>query len=307
MLSNSGRTLLFKEKYDALPDTLRWLSIHQIHCQTGETPSGLINTLLHPVPAYHTYKDERQTFTTLACALVLTETDLSRRIDMPSRPQVSKSSLAIANVNVLHANIMGLASAGFMMAFFGAAWWGWGVGDIHGVFPGEMVTFFIVLALATIILLGGGILLLRAASHLPQTTSSVEKTRGAAEGTRYGRIFGLVFGLEIVIIALGSILLNVFHHPEFLLPFVSIVVGVHFFPLASLFNVHLYYVTGILLVLAGVIVMLVVPVHAMIGNLPAWNALVGSICAVILWLTGIYAELLGRSFFKLAQGLLGTE
>ncbi len=226
---------------------------------------------------------------------------------MSSVPQLSKSSQTITDVNALRANIRGLASAGFFMAFFGAAWWGWGVGGIQGVFLGETVTYFLILALATIILLSGGILQLRAASRLPRDTSSPGETRGEAEGKRYGWIFGLVFGLEIVIIALGSILLNVFHHPEFLLPFVSIVVGVHFFPLAKLFNVRLYYVTGALLVLVGVIVMLAVPVQTMVGNLHAWDALVGSLCAVILWLTGIYAELRGRSFLKQAQGQLGAE
>ena len=226
---------------------------------------------------------------------------------MSSTPQVSKSSQLNTNVNALAANIRGLASAGFIMAFFGAAWWGWGVGGIQGVFPGETVAYFAILALVAIILLIGGIQLLRAARHLPPDTSPTEKAREQAEGKRYGRIFGLVFGLEIVLIALGSILLNVFHHPEFLLPYVSIVVAVHFFPLASLFQVRLYYLTGALLALTGVIVMLVVPVHAMIGNLRAWDVLVGSICAIILWLTGIYAELLGRSYLKQAQGQLRTE
>lgn len=226
---------------------------------------------------------------------------------MPSVPQLSKSSQAMTDVNALRATIRGLASAGFLMAFFGAAWWGWGVGGIQGVFLGETVTYFIMLALATIILLSGGIVLLRATSRLPRDPSSPGETRGGAEGKRYVWIFGLVFGLEIVIIALGSILLNRFHHPEFLLPFVSIVVGGHFFPLAKLFNVRLYYVTGALLVLVGVLVMLTVPVHTMIGNLHAWDALVGSLCAVILWLTGIYAELRGRSFLKQAQGQVEAE
>ena len=208
----------------------------------------------------------------------------------------------MSDVNILRANLRGLASAGFFMAFFGAAWWGWGVGGIQGVFPGETVIYFLILALATLILLSGGILLLRAASRLPQDTSSPGEAGGGVEGKRYGQMFGLVFGLEIVIIALGSILLNVFHHPEFLLPFVSIVVGAHFFPLAKLFDVRMYYLTGTCLVLVGVVVMLAVPVHTMIGNLHAWDVLVGSLCAVILWITGIYAELRGRSFLKQIQG-----
>lgn len=226
---------------------------------------------------------------------------------MSSVPQVSKSGQITTNVNELRASILGLASAGFMMAFFGAAWWGWGVGGIQGVFLGETVAYFLILACATLVLLSGGILLFRATRHLPQETSSEEEAPGTAEGKRSGRVFGLVFGLEFAIIALVSFLLNVLHHPEFLLPYTSIVVGLHFIPLARLFHVRLYYITGALLVLASVTIMLAVPVHSMLGNLNAWNALVGSSCAIILWLTGIYAELRGRSFLKQAQGQGGTE
>ncbi len=225
---------------------------------------------------------------------------------MVSAPQVSKNTQAIANVNALRASSTGLASAGLMLAFFGAAWWAWGVGGIQGVFFGEKAAFFLLLACATIILVSGSMLLSRAASRLPHDTSPAEQARSQAEGKRYGIIFGAVFGLEMVTIALGSTLLNVFHHPEFRLPFVSIVVGVHFFPLARLFEVRLYYVTGALLVLVGMTVMLAVPVHTMIGNLHAWNALVGSICAVILWLTGIYALLRGKSFLRRPQGEVGA-
>lgn len=132
------------------------------------------------------------------------------------------------------------------------------------------------------------------------------QARSDAEAKRYGMTFGVVFGVEMVTIALGSTLLNRFHHPEFLLPFVSLVVGAHFFPLARLFAMGLYYVTGALLVLTSVTVMLTVPVHAMIGNLHAWNAVVGSLCAAILWLTGIFALLKGRSSINHARGLVGA-
>lgn len=221
---------------------------------------------------------------------------------MASIPQVSKNSPVTANVDGLRAHSAAFASAGVMMAFFGAMWWVWGVAGIRGVFRGETAAFFLTLACATIILVGGGTLLSRAASREPHDASPAEQTHGRAEGNRYGMTFGAVFGIEMVTIALGSILLNLSHHTEFILPFVSIVVGMHFFPLARLFEVRVYYATGALLVLVGVAVMLAVPVHTMIGNLHAWNALVGSICAVILWLTGIAALLRGRSFLKQARG-----
>lgn len=221
-------------------------------------------------------------------------------------PRVSPHRQVFANIEVLRANSTGLASAGFMMAFFGAAWWGWGVGGMQGLFHGETVAFFLILALATLLLMSGGTLLSRAASRLPHETSPGAQPRSHAEGKRYGRIFGVVFGVQMVSIALGSMLLNRFHHLEFLLPFVSLVVGAHFFPLARLFAVRLYYATGALLILTSVTVVLAVPVDAMIGNLHAWNALVGLLCAAILWLTGISALLRGRRFLKQAQGAVGA-
>ncbi len=96
----------------------------------------------------------------------------------------------------------------------------------------------------------------------------------------------MIFDLELVIIVLGLVLLNVFHHPEFGLPFAIIVVGIHFLPLARVFAVRLYYGIGVLFVLVGVTIMLAVPAGAMIGNRLAWDVLVGSVSALILWLTG---------------------
>ncbi len=221
---------------------------------------------------------------------------------MSSADHVAKSSRTFVDANMLRASIKGLASAGFFMAFFGAAWWGWGIGGIRGVFRGEIVAYFVILASATIVLVCGGVLLLRTASRLPQDTTDRGKMHDATEGKRYGTLFGLVFGLEMVTIAVGSRLLNVFHYPEFVMPFVAIVVGVHFFPLARLFHVHLYSVTGTLLVLTSVTVVFAVPIQTQIENLLAWNALVGVFCAAILWLTGLYALLQGRSFLTQARG-----
>jgi hypothetical protein len=220
--------------------------------------------------------------------------------------KITTRNQLVSSISALRTQIRGRASAGLLLAFFGAAWWGWGVGGIQGLFSGETTAFYSILVLATGILVIGGIFLLRAARRLPRDTSPAGRARDAAVGKR-NRAFGMVFALEMVIIALGVILLNVFHHPEFRLPFVTIVVGVHFLPLARLFAVRLYSVIGILFVLVGVIVVLAVPVSTMIGNLLAWDVLVGSTCAFILWLTGIYSELRGRGLLRQAQGLLATE
>jgi hypothetical protein len=74
------------------------------------------------------------------------------------------------------------------------------------VFSGETVVFFSILALVTIILVSGRILLLRAARRLPHDPSPAVKARRAAKGKRYGRTFGLVFGLnEVATLRLAGI------------------------------------------------------------------------------------------------------
>jgi hypothetical protein len=211
------------------------------------------------------------------------------------------------NIEASRPMIKGLASAGLMMAFFGAAWWGWGVGGLQGLFEGETIAFFTILGLATIILMVGSILLLRAENRLPKNSITTRDIPGQSRDVPDGKAYGLIFGLEIVFIVICSILLSVFNHPEFRLPFVCIIVGIHFLPLGKLFNIRMYYVVGALLVLASVMVMLAVPVSAMLGNLHAWDVLVGSICAVILWSTGLYAEMLGNQFLNQTQERLKSE
>lgn len=137
---------------------------------------------------------------------------------------------------------------------------------------------------------------------MPQITQTVKKTWEDKNGKRFSWIIAFFFLFESIIIGIGSVLLSIFHHPEFLLPSVAIVVGLHFLPLAKIFHIYFYYLTGILLILIGLIVMLFIPVHNMIGNLRAWDVLVDSLSSFTVWVTGIYIELQGRSFLKDEKG-----
>jgi hypothetical protein len=63
-------------------------------------------------------------------------------------------------------------------------------------------------------------------------------------GKRIAMWLGIIFGIEIVLIALASILLSVFQADRFIAPTAALIVGIHFFPLARLFRVPVYYLTG---------------------------------------------------------------
>jgi hypothetical protein len=51
-----------------------------------------------------------------------------------------------------------------------------------------------------------------------------------------GRSFGIVVGIEVLLVGLGAWFLASRKRNELIPPWVALVVGVHFFPLAPLFN-----------------------------------------------------------------------
>lgn len=57
---------------------------------------------------------------------------------------------------------------------------------------------------------------------------------------------------EAVAIAVGAILLARFRRPDLIAPFALAIVGIHFFPLAPVFNQPILYVVAILVTLAAV-------------------------------------------------------
>ena len=179
------------------------------------------------------------------------------------------------------AALRGHASGVFFMAFFGTLWGSIGVGGLAGWGAPWPTVAVILIGVA---LLGGGIALWRGAGRV--------RDAAVPEGgwdAAIGRKFGLVFGLEGVAILIASVVTNATDHFALFFPLMAIIVGVHFLPLASLFDVRFYYLTGALLCLVGFVGLFVVPVNATLGEreiLARW-LVVGGGCAVILWGTGL--------------------
>jgi hypothetical protein len=78
---------------------------------------------------------------------------------------------------------------------------------------------------------------------------SLDDPIAEARGKRAGMWFGIIFGLEGGLIFLCSLVLAHVHLTDWIPIGIALIVGVHFFPLARVFEVPLYYGTGGLCVL----------------------------------------------------------
>ena len=169
----------------------------------------------------------------------------------------------ISERNALRYYALGLSSAVFVMAFFGTVWSVWGSSVIP---PGTItILYYCAVGLIALVLAAVGIWLIRAILRLPHDASPKSKQR-SIEGRRYGVIFGIVFGLEGLFLTVANYL---FSNTVFT-PVAAIIVGLHFLPLARLFKVWPYYVTGAILTLLGLITLLAIPINTTLGAGYAW-------------------------------------
>jgi hypothetical protein len=134
---------------------------------------------------------------------------------------------------------------------------------------------------ATIGLLALCVMRLTALRNIP----SIHDPVAAAKGKRAGMRFGIIFGTESGLIWLCATLLARF---GLWIPIaVAVVVGLHFIPLARVFEVPLYYWTGVLCVLAML-------GGSLIRDAGTRLLCAGLIMAALLWLTAVLLLLQAR-------------
>ena len=133
-----------------------------------------------------------------------------------------------------------------------------------------------IVAIIAAALVAASLRLLRRAAKVSQPEQDVE----ADAETK--RVFRRVNTIQWIGIVAVPVLANVFRRPQFIIPGISIVVGLHLFPLARLFRYQVHYVTGTLLVVwsAAVVILLHREDIASIGALGT---------AAILLLSATYA------------------
>lgn len=178
--------------------------------------------------------------------------------------------------------VRGSAIGVLFLAFFSTVWAGTGVIGLRGwgspfvlftaVFPG-------------IVLFAGGISLLSKSRGLSNWVSE----KGSRRAKRMGFWFNIISIVEGLAIGLAIAFCIASNQSDFLPAIIAIIVGIHFFPLAILFKVRLYYVTGSLLCSLVIIALLIVPMEVNFGGqkIIALLVIIGFGSSIILWATGL--------------------
>ena len=158
--------------------------------------------------------------------------------------------------------------------------------------------------LARLMLIGsyalGGVLILtsigmiRAALRLP--VSTVPQT---PEEQQIGRRFAWVVGIEVLALAVVNSIITVAGNFELSPSLSLIVVGVHFFPLARIFHVPRYNITGLLFCVIAVVTLLAIPKKFEIGYALAWFVVPSMGCGFVAIV--IAAASLRESWYSLSK------
>jgi hypothetical protein len=132
----------------------------------------------------------------------------------------------------------GRATGAMVVSGFGTLWMVAGLSFMHRL---NAVTLSATLIVGLMLGLTAGWLLKRT----PKRADDPE----AKKKQQIGRRFGQINGIQWTACAIAVILLNVFRQTDYIVPVIAIIVGLHFFPLASLFHNPTHYVKGTAMVL----------------------------------------------------------
>lgn len=154
---------------------------------------------------------------------------------------------------------------------FGGLWLGLWANDQY---PGVLA--LLVVALGTAVLLAVSRRVYKANSL------ALKAVKQAPESRRKSRVFKLINGLQWGVVFLAVLLLSQTGNTRWTLPAIILIVGVHFLPLARLFQYRPHYVTGAALILLAI----VYPLAARDGPENAIGAL-GT--GLILWVSAAWA------------------
>ena len=124
-----------------------------------------------------------------------------------------------------------------ILGFFAALWFSWGQADASS---GLSVALNIGSGAASVVAALGAIRVFRS-----------RRTGGALQEPAARRRYGLIVGVETVVIGLGAVAVSATAGPAYIPVLICAVVGLHFFPLAALFGAAL---RGLGLAVTGVAV-----------------------------------------------------
>ncbi|HLQ70597.1 MAG TPA: hypothetical protein VK142_02275 [Bacillota bacterium] len=189
--------------------------------------------------------------------------------------------------------IKGTANGVLFMAFFGLAWAGIGIGGLDGWGNPWLPIISVSISIILFIL---GLGLFRAANNFPAYTgeSNIQREKKIGIG------FGITVVAEFVLIGAAGVFLNAIDQFEYFFPVMALIVGVHFFPLAYLFQVRAHYIAGILLCLFAIMTLFWLPPRFIISHfdIDVWSVFIGFTSSITLWATGMAIWISGKRLVK---------
>jgi hypothetical protein len=186
-------------------------------------------------------------------------------------PPFSRSTLAHVRGRVAGAGIVTLAGSAWCIVALAL----WPVHPVWSIPAGSA---------ATVVLLALCVTRLRLSRNIP----SIHDPLAAAKGKRIGILFGIVFGAESGLIWLCATLLTYLGLSSWIEIAVAIIVGLHFIPLARVFQAPVYYWTGVLCV-AGMLGC------SLIRAADTRGLCAGLTMAAVFWLTAVVLLLQART------------
>lgn len=170
------------------------------------------------------------------------------------------------------AHVRGSVAGAAILTLFGSAW----CIVALALWPAHPVWSIPAGSVVTIMLLALCVIRLTALRNVP----SIHDPIAAAKGKRAGMLFGIIFGIESGLIWLCAMLLTRLGLSIWIPIEVAVIVGLHFIPLARVFEVPLYYWTGVLSVLGMV-------GCSLIRDVGTRLLCAGLMMAAVLWLTAV--------------------
>ena len=170
---------------------------------------------------------------------------------------------------------LGLAGGSLWLVTVGIAYATWALLAVQSNAAIVLLAGIAILGVALILF---GVSTTRGVARLPFLAGTATSQ---AQGRRLMLRFGLIFAAECVAIAIVSVACTRTHHWRLIVPLILIIVGLHFLPLAKLFGVPRYNVTGVLFCVIPIVTMLSVPAHAHIGQTVGWIAIPTVGCALV--------------------------
>ncbi len=116
-----------------------------------------------------------------------------------------------------------------LMALFTLMWTGIAQGGLQG--RDHYITLMIFAALCVIFVVNG-IKIFKIAGSFPKFTTMEDQIQGKT----WRKWYGLIFGIEGTLIPIVTLVLQFTGLAKFVLPSIALIVGLHFYPMAKIFN-----------------------------------------------------------------------